>query len=861
VKVKEFLELTKSYPPLREELHADRFEGELLKTKDGRYAGIIKITTPFENGGLTQKELDRISETITAVLSDLEVGLKVDITVVKDRKVTKHLDEYRKFIENRPNRFKKLSEGVINLIKERATGKSGKIPVPRRISIFVTVSSIPEKTSIPTAVRELLPFYGSGEVKQIVENATGKLISAFESVGIEARKARKHEVFEIFYFALNPRKSYLVRPPEFENIPSAVCQSYCLVINDTVNRLSYLKIDNTPAFPIRLKKLTQFTVGQMGRFFLDYWEGDCILNFSIYFSRNVLGKSFELITKRMIRNAYRSTPEDAEAEEKFRELVEFEKRIHRGDKPVFFDFNGVLYGGTPVKVQAFLKRLRRVKAKDSKGRDIALFGEDEVEVDRYTPVHTLLQSLPAAVNVTEYRRRTMLSNACDYIVFLGPVSFPGSDGRPSSLFLTREGDVVRFSLFDAMLNAWLAVVTGDTGSGKSYTTNYLLSDLIAQAVKLWVIDKQDSYVKLCKYAGGDYHRVTLENPVSFNVFDGLEIVPETEEEKDYRAEKLRLLLSFLRTVLGRDKKLTTVEEGTLTEAVSEFLRKGGNSIPLLGDFRKFLKDFGSTQTQKEIAEKFYSILATYTEEEGLGKFFNRPTSFNEDAQVSILELGAVQDNPALVETLLMVFLSYVNYYSYRNRKEHKCFVGDEIWSFLSSPEVANFFVTIFRTYRKLGTGAVLISQYLKDFTGERGGIDLSAILKSAFIFITMNQPHGDLRELKEKGLIPFRDEDIRFFDPTNPDNTDELLRPKREFHLALKNYGGKRNKSAILIPVITPFHDWLFTTDSHRVALFMDEMVVKMQEGVNEAEAVAMVADELARKFPFGKGLDSGRSD
>jgi hypothetical protein len=559
----------------------------------------------------------------------------------------------------------------------------------------------------------------------------------------------------------------------------------------------------------------------------------------------------------MIKNAYRHSPEDAEVEDRYQELVEFERRIHRGDRPVFFDFNGVLYGGSPVELQSYLKRLKRVKVRGEDGREVSLFGEGEVEVDRYTPVHTLLQTLPGSVNVPEYRKKTMLSNACDFTYALGPIQFPGSESRPSSIFLTREGDLVRFSLFDAMLNAWLAVITGDTGSGKSYTANYFISDLIAQGVKLWVIDKQDSYQKLCKYAGGDYYRITLESPVSFNVFDGLERKGETEEEKEYRAEKLRLLLSFLRAVLGRDRKLTAVEEGTLSEAVSEFLRRGGSSVPLLGDFRRFLKDFGSTQTQRETAQRFYSILAAYTEEDGLGKFFNRPTSFNEDAQVSILELGAVQDNRALVETLLMVFLSYVNYYSYRNRKEHKCFVGDEIWSFLSSPEIASFFVTIFRTYRKLGTGAVLISQYLKDFTGETGGVDLSAILKSTFIFITMNQPHGDLKELKEKGLIPFRDEDLRFFDFSNPDYADEVLRPKREFHLALKNYGGRRNKSAVLLPVITPFHDWLFTTDSHRVAFFMEEVAVKtVEEGLDEAEAVAVVADELARKFPFGRGLN-----
>ena len=208
----------------------------------------------------------------------------------------------------------------------------------------------------------------------------------------------------------------------------------------------------------------------------------------------------------------------------------------------------------------------------------------------------------------------------------------------------------------------------------------------------------------------------------------------------------------------------------------------------------------------------------------------------------------------------MVFLSYVNYYSYRRRGEHKAFVGDEIWSFLTTPEVASFFVTVFRTYRKLGTAAVLISQYLTDFTGRTGSVDLSAILKSAMIFVTLNQPYGEIRELFEKGLIPFSEEDLKFFDTTSPDSVDFLLKPKREFHLSLRNYGRttKRNKSAVLLPILTPVHDWLFTTDSDRVEFFNDELAVRLaEEKKDEAEAVADTVFDLAERYPWGEGLNT----
>jgi len=856
MELKKFFSRLKGDPSLREEVHALKIKDGLVLTKDGRVFTTYAVTKGFENTGLTQYEMDRISETICSVLSGLETGLKVDFTAVKDRKIHRQIEEYKKLTAGRPERFRLLSEKVAGRLEEGIEGKSYKGINPRRIRYFITVGSVAEKTSIPEAVRELLPFYSDVQQEAVVKSAAERIASLLSASGIECRPAEPEEVIDLFYFVLNPRKSYFVSPPVLDSIPDSVCQSYVEVVNDKVNQISYLVVDETNAFPMRIRKLTPQTIGQMGKHLIDGWKGDCVVNFSIYFSRNVLPKTFELIDKRNIRNAYARNPEDVFNEERFRELQEFERRLNKGDTPVFFEMNGVFFGGSRERGRKdaetavnFLKNLSRIKVKDERGSEVPVFPEGTIEIDRYTPVHTFLQTLPGNVNVEEYRHKTMLSNASDYATLVAPVSFPGAEGRPFSLFLTREGDLVKASLFDRNLQAWLAVITGDTGSGKSYTANYFTADLIAQGVKLWILDKQDSYVKLCKYAGGDYYRVTLETPISFNIFDGTDVVPRTEEEKEYRAEKLKVLLSFLRTVLGRDERLTAVEEGILTEAVSEYLRRGGTEKPMLGDFRKFLKDFGETETQRKAAEKFHSILATYTEEDGLGRFFNRPTSFNEDAQVSVLELGQVQENPALVETLLMVFLSYVNYYSYKNRGEHKAFVGDEIWSFLKSPEIADFFVTIFRTYRKLGTAAILISQYLKDFTGQRGGVDLSAILKSSTIFITLNQPHGEIRELKDRGLIPFREEDLRYYDTTNPEYHDVNLRPKREFHLVLKNYGGKGNKSVVLLPIITPYHDWLFTTDSDKVKLFNDEVSVKMvQEGVSEADAVALVVDELARR-------------
>ena len=55
MKIEDFFNLTRAFPSLRDEIQAEKFEEDLLVTKDGRYAKVLKVEKPFENGGLTRK--------------------------------------------------------------------------------------------------------------------------------------------------------------------------------------------------------------------------------------------------------------------------------------------------------------------------------------------------------------------------------------------------------------------------------------------------------------------------------------------------------------------------------------------------------------------------------------------------------------------------------------------------------------------------------------------------------------------------------------------------------------------------------------------------------------------------------------
>ena len=93
-----------------------------------------------------------------------------------------------------------------------------------------------------------------------------------------------------------------------------------------------------------------------------------------------------------------------------------------------------------------------------------------------------------------------------------------------------------WDFFDSNTNPH-AIIIGSSGAGKSFFVN----DFILQNARLdshfFVLDKGDSYRKLCQILGGQYIRFELNNPVTINPF-----LKEPDPEH----------MAFLVTVIIRD---------------------------------------------------------------------------------------------------------------------------------------------------------------------------------------------------------------------------------------------------------------------------------------------------------------------
>src|SRR2546426_1120525 len=84
-------------------------------------------------------------------------------------------------------------------------------------------------------------------------------------------------------------------------------------------------------------------------------------------------------------------------------------------------------------------------------------------------------------------------------------SIRGSGGRTTAsvLYLNRRGEAVGFDPFDSATNPHM-VITGTSGSGKSFTVAHLANQVLPLGAAMVILDRLPSYQELCTAWNGQY---------------------------------------------------------------------------------------------------------------------------------------------------------------------------------------------------------------------------------------------------------------------------------------------------------------------------------------------------------------------
>ncbi len=430
---------------------------------------------------------------------------------------------------------------------------------------------------------------------------------------------------------------------------------------------------------------------------------------------------------------------------------------------------------------------------------------------------------PYYENFVRRSRRLLSNNAADMLPVFG--AYQGTRTL-AQMYFNRRGQAVNFDMFDSNINPH-GVVVGASGAGKSFFIN----DFILQSDRLgshfFILDKGDSYKKLCQILKGQYVAFDLNNPVTFNPFAH----PPTPEN-------LSFLLSLLSQMAsGGDERyrLTREEEGLLHQAIMvAYRQKDERQEVFLSDVTSILNDneFNSSCGINSLMGPTLALrLTPFTKKGPYGGFFDGPNQFQMNSRFIAFELANLSSYPDLqVAVLLNLMFFMTNFVAHQEmRSKRKYLLIDEAWSLLKVKNTADFITNAFKTFRKYRCSTIAITQEIADLTRVESGI---AIIANASNKIFLKQEPAVIDLLKSS--LSLDDQKIKLL------KTLETVKGKFSEGLVITE-----NSCGVVRLVPDPFLYWVANSEPRN-----NEYLIKK---VEECEGDFMEAIQLcAKEHPYG---------
>jgi len=400
----------------------------------------------------------------------------------------------------------------------------------------------------------------------------------------------------------------------------------------------------------------------------------------------------------------------------------------------------------------------------------------------------------------------------------------------SILYLNRRGEAVGFDPFNSPTAPHM-LVTGTSGSGKSFTMAHLVQQILPLGAHVVILDRLPSYQELCTAWEGQYVAMDFNAPICFNPFYG---------PLDH-AHVAFLTASLAEMASGGVERLTREALGVLADAVAYFAQTWDQARgePHLSPFVEEVlrdgifspKDRRARQLGAELARK----LALFYGRGPYAGFIDGPNTLTLDTALTVVELSRLREAPDLQGSLLFALMHLLTQFFAAPDRLHqaKYFVADETWALLRHPATAGVMEEIARTYRKLRTSAIFLSQQGADFDSPAGRV----LRANAPATLFLQQDPREIAVLQ--GLFELSDAEVALFDH---------VRKHAGWSSAYLRLPGQTGGLIRLVP--DAFTRWLVSQDDRERAL-RAEVLTATDSDLRETVAL------LAQRYP--QGLTGGQ--
>ena len=302
------------------------------------------------------------------------------------------------------------------------------------------------------------------------------------------------------------------------------------------------------------------------------------------------------------------------------------------------------------------------------------------------------------------------------------------------LLQSRRGQLMSFDLYDSTTN-YNGVVFAESGSGKSFFTQQIITDYLSMGAKVWVIDVGRSYLKLARLLQGAFIEFGPNSGLCLNPFSRVEDIDE----------EVGLIQAIVEKMAAPEDGLEDYRRSRIEEAVKAVWGRLGTSTTITD-----IADYMRTQTDERVQD-VGNMLYRFTRYGSEGYWFDGQSNLDLNKDLVVLELEELKGKKTLQQVVLMQLISAIQREMYlSNDGRPKILIIDEAWDLLDDPMVARFMEHAYRRFRKYGGSAIIVTQSIADLYRTESGRAIAD--NSAYKFI-LKQTNESITQVEKEGYL------------------------------------------------------------------------------------------------------------
>lgn len=402
---------------------------------------------------------------------------------------------------------------------------------------------------------------------------------------------------------------------------------------------------------------------------------------------------------------------------------------------------------------------------------------------------------------------------------------PSDGGIP---LLSRRGELATLNIQDKGNTNYNFTVVADSGAGKSFFAQDIVLDFLSKGGLAFIIDAGRSYFEFVEQMGGTNLVFKVTEPLDLNPFSDI------REEKDLK-EMMELLKETIRYMAWPTTGAGEIPDWQYTvleHAIEDTWKQNRESNTIL-----HVADWLAQHEERD-AQKIAEQLRPYTHGRLADWFNGNGKKVNLRGKLICLEMDDLKTQGSFRDVALTLMMQRIADAMYHGGDPSipKLLLIDEAWDLLSSNQAGPFINRAYRTYRKYGGSAGIITQKFGDL--EMSEAAKAAYANSAWLLMLKQKPESIVTAFEKKYLSD--DEYTKRLAEsvhTIPGLYSEVL-VKCDMGMGVYRF------------IVDPYTYWLYTTDKDDKAARteMFDKVARENPGGDRSAWMAEALRRLAQK-------------